>query len=120
MDAPVGKDAEESDTTTFGDVLPDFSSTPESNAEIANNKEILNKLLKKLPIRERFILIRRFALNDKEHETLEDIGARYKITRERIRQLEFQALKKLRKLLYNEYNLNDSSVEDANIHVFKF
>ncbi len=120
LDAPVGKDAEESDTTTFGDVLPDFSSTPESNAEIANNKEILNKLLKKLPIRERFILIRRFALNDKERETLEDIGARYKITRERIRQLEFKALKKLRKLLYNEYNLNDSSVEDANIHVFKF
>ena len=119
LDAPVGKDSSDGDDT-FGDILPDFSSTPEANVEIANNKEILNKLLKKLPVRERFILIRRFALNDRDFETLEDIGARYKITRERIRQLEFKALKKLRKLLYNEFNLNNSSVEDNKIHVFKF
>ena len=119
LDAPIGKDANDGDDT-FGDILPDFSSTPEANVEIANNKEILNKLLKKLPVRERFILIRRFALNDRDFETLEDIGARYKITRERIRQLEFKALKKLRKLLYNEFNLNNSSIEDDKIHVYKF
>ena len=119
FDAPVGKDSDDGDTT-FGDILPDFSSTPEANVEIANNKEILNKLLKKLPVRERFILIRRFALNDRDFETLEDIGARYKITRERIRQLEFKAFKEVEETLYNEFNLNNSSVEDNKIHTFKF
>ena len=53
-----------------------------------NPTELISNLFKNLSAKERDILSRRFGLSTKEKETLEQIGAYYKITRERIRQIE--------------------------------
>ena len=63
-----------------------------------NAPEILNNLFSELNERERDILTRRFGLRGKEKETLENIGGAHKLTRERIRQIEIAAIKKLRDL----------------------
>ena len=77
--------------------------TPDVNVELKNNKEILNRMLNKLPRREKFILMKRFGINDKDFETLEQLGRRNGVTRERIRQIEEAALKKLKKMVKIEY-----------------
>jgi len=68
--------------------------------EVANLDavEIIQNLFGELNERERDVLTRRFGLNGKEKETLEGIGSVHKLTRERIRQIETAAVKKLRQL----------------------
>lgn len=63
-----------------------------------NPVEVVTTLLKSLPTREEDILRRRHALNGEEAQTLEMIGAHYKVTRERVRQIATGAIGKLRKL----------------------
>ncbi|OGY51245.1 MAG: hypothetical protein A3J59_02720 [Candidatus Buchananbacteria bacterium RIFCSPHIGHO2_02_FULL_56_16] len=63
-----------------------------------NPTELISNLFKNLSAKERDILSRRFGLSAKEKETLEQIGAYYKITRERIRQIEAGTIRKLRTL----------------------
>lgn len=89
---------------SFGETIKDLTVvTPDLNVEIQNNKEILNKLLNRLSRREKFILMKRFGINDKDFETLEQLGKRNGVTRERIRQIEEAALKKLKKMVKIEY-----------------
>ena len=88
---------DDSEGRSLGEVLEDqLSSSPDSIAQIKSDNYILNVCLKKLNRRERAIIEYRFGLKNKEFETLERIGVRFRVTRERIRQIEEAALRKLR------------------------
>lgn len=79
------------------DVLPDMSLTPLDEALIRKSlEEQLYQLLEQLDEKERLIVERRFGLSDRDPETLAEIGADLKLSRERVRQIEERALEKLR------------------------
>jgi RNA polymerase primary sigma factor len=92
LDRPVGN----SEDSQFGDLLPD--STAESPA-IGAGQEMLrlriNSVLKTLSYREREIIKLRYGLGDGYSYTLEEVGHIFKVTRERIRQIEAKAVRKL-------------------------
>ena len=118
FDSKVGQDDDE-DSSTWGDIVPDTSNvTPDEKAELSNNKEVLNELLKKLTRRERSIIIKRFGINDKDFETLEKIGENLGVTRERIRQIEEKAIRKLRVLVRDEFSIELD--EKQRTWMFKF
>jgi len=117
MDAKVSED--EDNEVTWGERIADaYGKTPEVLTELANNKEVLNSLLKKLTRRERSIIIRRFGINDKDFDTLEKIGDNMGVTRERIRQIEEKAIRKLRMLVRDEFHVKLDEKEST--FMFKF
>lgn len=75
-----------------------ISSKKTTEIEQFQAAEVVLVLLKNLHSREEDVLRRRFGLNEKSEETLEQIGKAYNVTRERIRQIESTAIKKLKKL----------------------
>ena len=92
LDTRVG----ESETSSFGDLLEDVSEqTPPESAMHGLLKEKINDVLKTLTYREREIIRLRFGLGDGYSYTLEETGLIFKVTRERIRQIEVKALHKL-------------------------
>ncbi len=94
LDAPLGSDA---DSSRVADVIADENAVmPWSGVQEETDAELVRELVMTLNGREQMILRRRFALDGGEPETLENIGADFGLTRERIRQLEAAALKKLR------------------------
>ena len=118
LDMPLGDD-DSDDTSLVADVIPDSGvDSPDIKAEISNNKKVLNKVLKKLSRRERSIVIKRFGINDKDFETLERIGDDFGVTRERIRQIEDKAIRKLRRMIRDEFT--SSLDEKQPTFVFKF
>jgi RNA polymerase primary sigma factor len=93
MQAQVG----DSDDTTFGDFIEDKSA--ENPAEMAAHallKEKIRDVLDSLTERERAVLEQRFGLVDGYSRTLEEVGRQFRVTRERIRQIEAKALRKMR------------------------
>lgn len=93
LDKPVGDE----DDSIVADFIADQSAiSPESNAERVMLKEKIQGFLAKLKDRERRVLELRFGINDDHPRTLEEVGKELKVTRERIRQIEDKALKKLR------------------------
>jgi RNA polymerase primary sigma factor len=93
MQSPVG----DADETHFGDLIED--KTAENPSEVTSFNLLRGKLsevLHGLSERERRILELRYGLNDGYPRTLEEIGYQYEVTRERIRQIEAKALRKLR------------------------
>lgn len=93
LDKPVGDE----DDSIVADFIADQSAiSPESNAERVMLKEKIQGFLSKLKERERRVLELRFGINDDHPRTLEEVGKELKVTRERIRQIEDKALKKLR------------------------
>lgn len=85
-------------TDTLGDTIPDpNANTSYDDVDRCDQIQILGELVKDLNERERKIIEMRFGLNDDDPMTLEQIGERFGLTRERIRQLEDVALKKLRR-----------------------
>ncbi len=76
-----------------------------------NYKDTCNRLLALLPERTRDIVSRRFGVGKKERETLEEIGKKYKITRERVRQIEKEGIRKVKKKL-TEYGDALNSLEE--------
>lgn len=85
------------------DTLEDSHSlNPAELLENTNRYEYVQKWLKTLKKNEAEILQYRFGLNDYEPETLDTIGKRYGVTRERIRQIEAKSLEKLRKIMQEE------------------
>ena len=92
LDRPVGN----SEDSHFGDLLPD--GTAESPAFGASQEMLrnrINKVLKTLSYREREIIKLRYGLGDGYSYTLEEVGHIFKVTRERIRQIEAKAVRKL-------------------------
>src|SRR6185436_11174594 len=91
LEKPVGEDEE----STFGDFLPDGADRPEETVEVRLQKETLYELLAQLPYRERRVLELRYGLDGKSPRTLDEVGRTFRVTRERIRQIENQSLRKL-------------------------
>ena len=95
LEKPVG-DEEESE---FGHFLTDESEPlPEEAAEVEMRKATLQRVLGTLSLRERRVLELRYGLNGEHPCTLDEVGRTFNVTRERIRQIENQSLKKLRAL----------------------
>jgi RNA polymerase primary sigma factor len=90
---PIGDDGD----TYFGDFIEDKKAVSPANATVYSMlKEELQQAMESLTEREKKILILRFGIEDGTPKTLEEVGMIFKVTRERIRQIEAKALKKLR------------------------
>ena len=95
LEKPVGDDEE----SEFGHFITDeLAPQPEEVAEDILRKEALVKILGTLSERERRVLELRYGLNGEQPRTLDEVGRTFQVTRERIRQIENQSLKKLRAL----------------------
>jgi RNA polymerase primary sigma factor len=93
LEMPVGQEGE----GRMGDFIEDDRiSTPADAAATSMLREQIEEVLQKLPERERKIIQLRYGLKDGRYRTLEEVGVEFGITRERIRQIEAVALRKLR------------------------
>lgn len=93
LETPIG----EEDDSNLGDFVADGNAlTPEGNVETVMLREHISTLLKDLKERERQVIVLRFGLEDGHPRTLEEVGKEFNVTRERIRQIEAKALRKLR------------------------
>ncbi|MGO9245228.1 MAG: RNA polymerase sigma factor RpoD, partial [Verrucomicrobiia bacterium] len=93
LQSPIG----DSEDTSFGDLIEDKSAeNPSDMASYSLLKEKLNDVLDTLTERERKVLQLRFGLGDGYCRTLEEVGRQFRVTRERIRQIEAKALRKMR------------------------
>jgi RNA polymerase primary sigma factor len=96
LDAPIGED----DATEFGEIVGDDNAA--SPFEMLRDKTLrqdITELLTELEEREAEILTMRFGLDGNKPLTLEDVGRKFKVTRERVRQIQNIALAKLRRLM---------------------
>jgi len=92
LEAPVGEEKD----STLGDFIPDEEIRPEDQASVELLKSHLSEVLDTLNDREKKVLKLRFGLEDGRQRTLEEVGREFGVTRERIRQIEAKALRKLR------------------------
>jgi RNA polymerase primary sigma factor len=93
LETPIG----EEDDSHLGDFLADERTmSPEEFANYEILKDELREVLSTLTVREKEVLELRFGLFDGSSHTLEEVGKQFKVTRERIRQIEAKALRKLR------------------------
>lgn len=89
---PVGDE----DDSSLGDFIPDEKSRPEDQATRELLKDHLDEVLDTLSPREKRVLQLRFGLEDGKQRTLEEVGKEFGVTRERIRQIEAKAVRKLK------------------------
>ena len=93
LETPIG----EEDDSHLGDFIPDDESpAPQDSAAYTLLKEQLEEVMSTLTPREAKVLKLRFGLEDGKARTLEEVGREFQVTRERIRQIEAKALRKLR------------------------
>lgn len=93
LETPIG----EEEDSHLGDFIPDDDSpAPQEAASYAMLREQIREVLHTLTPREEHVLKLRYGLNDGRTHTLEEVGKEFNITRERIRQIEAKALRKLR------------------------
>lgn len=96
LDAPIGDD----DSNNFSEIIADESATtPYQQLEDQTFTSMLSELIKELDEREATILKYRFGLDGGGEKTLEEVGAKFGVTRERVRQIQNAALRKLRKMI---------------------
>jgi len=92
LDKPVGED----DSASYGDLFASDEAQPDEQVEVELTEQALHKAVSELPDRHREILRLRYGLGDREDpKSLEEIGRILGITRERVRQLESEALRRL-------------------------
>jgi RNA polymerase primary sigma factor len=94
LDQPIG----ESDDAVFGDFVAGEGPLPEEEVELSLRSQALKEALEALTDRERQVVVLRYGLADAEPKTLEEIGRRLGLTRERVRQIELDSLKRLASL----------------------
>jgi RNA polymerase primary sigma factor len=94
LDQPVG----DTEDAVFGDFVAGEGPLPDEEVEVSLRCQALAEALRALADRERQVLILRYGLDDSDPKTLEDIGRRLGLTRERVRQIETEALKRLARL----------------------
>ncbi len=93
LQSPVG----DSDETSFGDFIEDKGTeSPSEKTSFSLLREKLSDVLTSLSEREQKVLELRFGLGDGYSRTLEEVGRQFRVTRERIRQIEAKALRKMR------------------------
>jgi RNA polymerase primary sigma factor len=93
LETPIG----EEEDSHLGDFIPDNDSpAPAESAAFAILKDQLNEVLDSLTLREQKVLKLRFGIDDGRARTLEEVGKQFDVTRERIRQIEAKALRKLK------------------------
>jgi RNA polymerase primary sigma factor len=91
LDQPVG----DQEDATFGDFVAGDGPLPEDEVEVSLRSQALAQALQSLPERERKVLELRYGLDESEPKTLEEIGRRLGLTRERVRQIELDSLRRL-------------------------
>ena len=94
LDQPVG----ETEDAVFGDFVAGDGPLPEEQVEVSLRSQALREALEALTDRERQVVVLRYGLADAEPKTLEEIGRRLGLTRERVRQIELDSLKRLASL----------------------
>ena len=95
LETPIG----EKEDSHLGDFIEDQkTASPEDEAAATMRREQIHKLLDTLTEREKGVIELRYGLDDGTQRTLEEVGKHFGVTRERIRQIEGKALKKLKKL----------------------
>ncbi len=95
-DAAVGEDGDKS----LIDLLADENvARPEELLTAGKLRELVNSWLAALPFKQRQVIVRRFGLDHGERATLEEVGADLGVTRERVRQIQLEAMKRLRRML---------------------
>ena len=92
LETPVGDEEE----ATMGDLIPDNTYNPVAEAMREADKQVILSILNTLTEKERDVMTLRFGIGTDNPLTLEEVGEKYNVTRERIRQIENRALKKLR------------------------
>lgn len=92
LETPVGDEEE----ATMGDLIPDNTYNPVAEAMREADKQVILSVLNTLTEKERDVMTLRFGIGTDNPLTLEEVGEKYNVTRERIRQIENRALKKLR------------------------
>ena len=96
LDAPLDNDPQAS----LMDMLPgDADDAPDSRAEVHEMTTLVRDWLTKLPDKQRVVIVRRFGLDNDDPATLEELAAEMNVTRERIRQIQQEALVKLKRAL---------------------
>jgi len=96
LDAPIGDE----DSNNFAEVVQDENAdTPYEQLEEKTVTRMLQEMVKTLDTRESTILRYRFGLDGGSEKTLEEVGAKFGVTRERVRQIQNIALRKLRKMI---------------------
>ena len=99
LDRPVGEDGD----TSLGELIADDDAeAPTADLEVSLREDLLGRALAELPERERIVLESRYGLGDNQPETLQEVGRKLGITRERVRQIERQALDRLARARENE------------------
>jgi len=99
VDTPIGKEEDRS----LLDAIPDDNNPDPS--QLLQDEDLNEKLefwLSQLNDKQRVVVERRFGLNGQERATLEQVGNEIGVTRERVRQIQIDALRRLRKILENE------------------
>jgi RNA polymerase primary sigma factor len=110
LDAPVGDE----DSTEFGELVGDEAAVdPFENLSEKNLQVEVGDVLDKLDPRERRIINERFGLDGAEPITLEEVGVKFGVTRERIRQLQNIALGKMRRALNKRERMNTEILAKA-------
>lgn len=89
----------EGEGTELGEFLEDPSPGPQQILEAKDSKRRLLDYVYALPPREAMVIILRYGLDDGNVKTLDEVGKRFGITRERVRQVEAKAIKKLKHLI---------------------
>ena len=92
LETPVGDEED----ATMGDLIPDNTYNPVVEAMREADKQVILSVLNTLTEKERDVMTLRFGIGTDNPLTLEEVGEKYNVTRERIRQIENRALKKLR------------------------
>ncbi len=91
LDAPVG----DQDDAVFGDFVAGDEPLPEETVEVRMRRQALRSALASLPEREREVVTLRYGIDGREPRTLEEIGRCLGLTRERVRQIELESLRRL-------------------------
>lgn len=87
---------EDNQQTELGDMVPDDGPGPEEIAIAGSRRDLILELIHTLPPREQKIILMRFGFDDGVDKTLNEVGQKFGVTRERIRQIEAKALTRLK------------------------
>ncbi|MFU8837875.1 MAG: RNA polymerase sigma factor RpoS [Thiohalomonadaceae bacterium] len=105
VDVPIGREGDKS----LLDAIPDENNIdPSDLLQDENIRESIDLWLDKLTEKQREVVVRRFGLHGHDPSTLEDVGAEIGVTRERVRQIQIEALRRLREILESQGYTGDA------------